>query len=75
MTLRELIDSLREANEGLAYTMWKQGVITMSMLGKKAPKSPQEASPELYPPKKTYKMSEWMKEKYYKQKGVEIVEQ
>ena len=74
MTLYELKNTLKEANEGLAYTMWKQGVITMSMLGKKAPKSPEEASPELYPPKKTYKMPEWMKKKYYKQKGVDIIE-
>lgn len=64
MTLYELKNALREVNEGLAYTMWKQAVLTMSMLGKKAPKNPREGSPELYPPKKTYKMPEWMVRKY-----------
>lgn len=73
MTLYELKNSLEEVNKGLAYTMWKQAVLTISMLGKKAPENPEKASPELYPPKKTYKMPDWMKEKYYKQKGVDII--
>ena len=75
MTLYELKNSLKETNKGLAYTMWKQAVLTISMLGKKAPDSPEKGSPELYPPKKTYKMPKWMMEKYYKQKGVELIEQ
>ena len=75
MTLYELKNSLKQANKGLAYTMWKQAVLTISMLGKKAPENPEKGCPELYPPKKTYKMSEWMIKKYYKKKGVDIVEQ
>ena len=71
MTLYELKNSLKEANAGLAYQMWKQAVITISMLGKDAPKNPEKASPELYPPKKRYKMPEWVRKKYMKQKGVE----
>ena len=73
MTLKELKNSLKEANKGLAYTMWKQAVINASMFGKNAPENPEKASPELYPPKKTYKMPEWMMKKYMKQKGVEVI--
>lgn len=69
MTLYELKNSLKEVNKGLAYTMWKQAVLTMSMLGKKAPKNPEEGSPELYPPKKTYRMPDWMIKKYLERGG------
>lgn len=74
MTLYELKNALREANAGLSYFMWKQAGLIISMLGKDRPKNPEEASPELYPPKKTYKMPEWMIKKYMKQKGVEYIE-
>lgn len=66
MTLYELENALKEANKGLAYTMWKQAVLTISMLGKNAPNNPEKGSPELYPPKKTYKMPEWVRKKYLK---------
>jgi len=69
MTLYELKNALKQANKGLAYTMWKQGLITISMLGKKAPESPEKASPELYPPRKTYKMADWMIKKYLERGG------
>lgn len=49
--------------------MWKQAVLNISMMGKKAPDSPEKASPELYPPKKTYKMPEWMVRKYLEKGG------
>lgn len=74
MTLYELKNTLREANAGLSYFMWKQAGLTIAMLGKERPKTPQEANPELYPPKKTYKMPEWVRKKYMKQKGVEYIE-
>ena len=64
MTLNELKNTLEQANKGLAYTMWKQAVLTISMLGKKAPENPEKGSPELYPPKKRYKMPEWVAKKY-----------
>ena len=73
MTLYELKNALKEVNAGLAYTMWKQAMLTISMLSEKRPETPEKASPELYPPKKTYKMPDWVKKKYLKQKGVEFV--
>lgn len=69
MTLYELKNALREANAGLSYIMWKQAGLIISMLGKDRPKNPEEASPELYPPKKTYKMPEWVKKKYLVERG------
>ena len=70
MTLYELKNSLKETNAGLAYQMWKQAVLIISMLGKDRPENPEKGSPELYPPKKIYKMPEWMIKKYMRQEGV-----
>lgn len=70
MTVKELRQTLQQRNKGLAYEMYKQaGLVAMAVFGK-IPDTPEKASPELYPPKKTYKMSDWMKERYYKQEGV-----
>ena len=68
MTLYELKNALKQANKGLAYTLWKEAIITASMFGKNAPLNPEQASPELYPPKKRYKMPDWMKKKYLNRK-------
>ena len=55
--------------------MYKQAYMTgLAFGGKKFPKSAEEAFPELYPPKKRYKMPEWRKKRYYKQKGVTMNE-
>lgn len=69
MTLYELKNSLKEANVGLSYFMWKQAGLIISMLGKDRPKNPEEANPELYPPKKKYKMPDWIKKKYLVERG------
>lgn len=66
MTLLELRNTLINRRKGLAYTMWKQAILFGELFNKDFPENPEDASPELYPPKKTYKMPEWMKEKYYK---------
>lgn len=55
---------LEACKQGLAYKMWKEAaLVAMATLGKKYPETPEKASPELYPPKKTYKMPEWLKER------------
>lgn len=46
--------------------MWKQAILIGRLFNDDFPKSPEEASPELYPPKKAYKMPKWMIAKYYK---------
>ena len=56
---------LEACKKGLAYTMWKQAslIAVATMNGKKYPETPEKASPELYPPKQTYKMPAWLKER------------
>lgn len=46
--------------------MWKNAILVGRLFNKDFPQTPEEACPELYPPKKTYKMPDWLKEKYYK---------
>lgn len=66
MTLYELRETLENKRKGLAYQMWKQAILYGQLFNKDFPKTPEEACPELYPPKKTYKMPQWMIGKYYK---------
>ena len=68
MTLGELIEMVEYRQMGLAYKMWKEAEITAKMFSKEPYESPEKASPELYPPKKTYKMPECLKDKN-KRKG------
>ena len=64
MTLKECLLTLTQRRKGLAYKMWKLPQLislgiadTFSKPGSKSnyPNTPEEASPELYPPKKTIK--------------------
>ena len=66
MTLYELKETLINRRKGLAYKMWKQAILIGQLFEKKYPENPETACPELYPPKKSYKMPDWLKEKYYK---------
>lgn len=62
MTLFELTDTLEMRRQGLAYEIWRVG--NLSQLMEKYPESPQDAMPDLFPPKKGIKMPDWVKEKY-----------
>jgi hypothetical protein len=73
MTLKELSDTLEHRKKGLAYKLWKQAVlITMGvsdlLKDKKSksvfPKTPQEACPELYPPRPSLKIKTKLNKKY-----------
>lgn len=68
MTLKELRNSLEQVNKGLAYYMFKDKVLLNQALVGKLKGTPEEALPELYPPKKTYQMPEWIRKRYEKQK-------
>lgn len=72
MTIKELRMSLKSANKGLSYQMYKQAILINQGIAGKLPQRHEEANPELFPRKKTYVMPDWVKERYYKQKGVEI---
>ncbi len=73
MTLKESSDTLENRKKGLAYELWKQAVlITMGVSDllkdkkskSKFPESPQEACPELYPPKPSLKVNINLNKKY-----------
>ena len=73
MTLKELSDTLEYRKKGLAYELWKQaGLIMLGVADilkdKKSkeifPKSPQEACPELYPPRPSLKININLNKKY-----------
>ena len=72
MTLKEIKMTYESVNKGLAYSLYKQALLIGLAFNGKLPNKIEDACKELYPPKKTYKMPEWLKERYYKQKGVEI---
>lgn len=70
MTIRELLKTLEQRKKGLAYKMWKTANLTgTSIAGKEFPSTPEEASPELYPPKVSIKMPDFLKEKWLKKGG------
>ena len=73
MTLKELSDTLEHRKKGLGYELWKQAtLITMGVAdllkdkkGKAIfPNSPQDACPELYPPKPSLKIKTPLNKKY-----------
>lgn len=66
MTLYELRETLINRRKGQAYNLWKNAILIGRLFNKDFPETPEDACPELYPPKKTYKMPDWMKEKYSK---------
>lgn len=75
MTLKELRNTVEQNNKGLAYRLYKQAILVgLSFSGKKFPDKLEKACPELMPPRKTYKMPEWMKKRYLKQRGVKLNE-
>lgn len=73
MTLKELSETLENRKKGLAYELWKNAVlITMGisdLLKDKNsksifPNSPQDACPELYPPRPRLKININLNRKY-----------
>ena len=71
MTLKELSKTLEQRRKGLAYMMWKQSLLTgWATMGKNYPDKPEEACQELFPPKKTIRMPNWLKERWAKKGGV-----
>ena len=69
MTLGELMTTIEHRNQGLAYELWKNAVMISNIFSKKFPQTPEEGSPELYPPKKRYKMPDFLIKKA-KKRGV-----
>lgn len=59
--------TLENKKIGLAEHLFKEAVIIGRLFNKNFPQSSEEAFPELYPPKKTYEVSGWIKERYARQ--------
>ena len=71
MSLKELTKTLEQRRKGLAYRMWKQSLLTgWATMGKNYPDKPETACGELFPPKKSIKMPDWLKQKWLKKGGV-----
>lgn len=73
MTLKELSETLENRKKGLAYELWKQAELIrlsiMDSLKSKNSKSifpsdPQEACPELYPPRPSLKIKTKLNKKH-----------
>ena len=69
MTLKELTNAVEQENKGLAYKMFRDKITMSKALVGKMKKTPQEEFPELFPPKKTYKMPNWLRRRYEKKGG------
>jgi hypothetical protein len=71
MTVSELIDTLIARRKAKGYELWKQAyLISWAVMGKNYPKTPEEASPELYQSKKRIKMPpNLLRRELEKQKG------
>ncbi len=70
MTIKELSKTLEQRRKGLAYKIWKGANLVGTSFGSKNyPETPQEACPELYPPKATIKMPDYLREKWLKRGG------
>ena len=70
MTLNELIETLENRRQGLGYRMWKQAYLNaLAQSSGKFPSTPEDATPELYPPKKSIPMPSFLKEKWLKKGG------
>ena len=77
MTIYELDKTLKYRREGLGYVLWNIGIVNARSIGacfSKAtyPKTPQDMFSELYEQHKGIEMPDFLKQKYYKQKGVRI---
>lgn len=67
MTIKELKETLLSVNKGLSYKMYRQAILIGQAFNGKLPRTQQEATPELFPPKKRHEMPDWLKERYKKQ--------
>lgn len=71
MTLKELDMSLENKKIGLAYRLWKEGMLNQWL--EKYPDTAEEACPELYPPKPTIKKPACLNKSNLKRKGGEMI--
>ena len=71
MTPKELLNTLEQRRKGLSYHVWKLSNLVGAAFcdSGKFPSTPEEACPELNPPKASIKMPNYLKEKWLKKGG------
>lgn len=63
MDLNELESTLINRRKGIANECFMIGMLSRTALAKDLPKTPEEMYPYMFPPKKTYVMPEFLKER------------
>jgi len=66
MTLYELMETLENRKQGLAYEIWRHASLVRSPFTKNFPASPKEAMPELFPQEEGIKMPDFLMDKAIK---------
>lgn len=69
LDFQELQDTIVYMRKGLAKNIWRLASLTRHPYIKNFPESPEEAFPDLFPPKPTIKMPDFLKEKWLKRGG------
>lgn len=63
MDIIELESTLINRRKGIANECFMIGMLSRTALAKELPKTPEEAYPYMFPPKKRYVMPDFLKEK------------
>lgn len=74
MDMNELESILINRRKGIAREMYMIGMLSRTALAKEIPDSPEKAFPGMFPQPKSYKMPEFLREKYYRENGGETLE-
>lgn len=75
MDLSELESTLVNRRKGIANECFMIGMLSRTALAKELPKTPEDAYPYMFPPKKKYVMPDFLKERAIetlKERGVNI---
>jgi len=75
MDINELENTLINRRKGIANECYMIGVLARTALAQKIPSTPEEMYPSMFPPKKTYAMPDFLREraiKDLKERGVNI---
>lgn len=69
MDMNELEGVLINRRKGIAKESYMIGMLSRTAFAQDVPDSPEKAFPGMYPKPKSYKMPDFLKEKYYRENG------
>lgn len=72
LDLEELENTIIQRRKGLAYKIWRLSSFVKHPFIENFPEKPEDAMPELYPPKPSIPMPDFLMKKYYERKGVNV---